>query len=244
MQKEIGCAGTFHFSGQRCRIWEVSDVFHLPPLISTRYRPATEHEVHSRSFGQLKAPRNPDATGWKQRRGTLEDQAIFGPLRDFECACDKYRGREYQNMICDRCGVKVTTRAARRQRFGHIDLPNPIVHPLGQRAERLGAIPVLPTVFVESRGGEGLADLYDELVRSVLSESFEGMVGSFNCLLELLLPTVIVAHQWDLQEAEVLACGLALAPHVSRAHDTCCFCGYPLEGLEVLVCPGCGKKFR
>jgi hypothetical protein len=216
----------------------------VPPLIAARYRPATDREVHSRSFGQLKALRNTDATGWEQRRGTLEDQAIFGPLRDFECACAKYRGMKYKGMICDRCGVKVTTRAARRRRFGHIDLPEPIVHPLGRSAERLHAIPVLPAAFVESRGGEGLADLYDELVRSVLSASLERLVGSFNRLLELLLPAVIIAHDWDLQEAEVLACGLAMAPRVSTAHDTCGSCGYPLEGLEVSICPGCGKNLR
>lgn len=151
-------------------------------------------------------------------------------------------GRQHQNMICDRCGVKLTTTAARRRRFGHIDLSDPIVHPLGESAERLGAIPVLPAAFVESPGGEALADLYDELLRSVLSESSEGLVGSFNRLLVLLLPGVIVAHDWDLQEAEVLACGLALAPRLSTAGDTCGFCGYPLEGLEVLVCPACGKK--
>jgi hypothetical protein len=223
----------------------VSYMLHLPPLIAARYRAATEREVHSRSFGQLMAPRNPDATGWEQRRGTLDDQAIFGPLRDFECACGKYEGPKYQNMICDRCGVKMSTRAARHQRFGHIDFPGPIVHPLGQSAEPLSAIPVLPAAFVESRGGAaGLADVYDELVRSTSSDSLKGLVASFNLLMELLLPAVIVAHEWDLQDAEVLACALALAPRVSTAHDTCGFCGYPLEGLEVPVCPGCGRKLR
>jgi DNA-directed RNA polymerase subunit beta' len=64
----------------------------LPPVLAARYRPATEREVHSWSFGLLKATRNPRATAWEQRRGTLEDQALFGPLRDFECACGKYRG--------------------------------------------------------------------------------------------------------------------------------------------------------
>lgn len=205
----------------------------LPPVIAARYRPARDREVHSRSFGMLKEPRNPSAAGWEQQRGTLEDQAIFGPLRDFECACGKYRGPKFQNMICDRCAVKVTTRAARRQRFGHIDLPVPIVHPLGQNAERLHAIPVLPAVFVEARAGEGLADLYDELVRSESSGSLERLAGSFNRLVELLLPAVIVAHEWDLQEAEVLACGLALVQHASSAtsRSTAWMC-WPAQGAE------------
>src|SRR5262249_18534223 len=154
--------------------------------------------------------KNVHASGWEQRRGTLEDQAIFGPVRDFECACGKYRGPKYQNMICDRCGVKVTTRAARRQRFGHIDLPCPIAHPLGRSAERLGAIPVLPAAFAGSRGGEGLSAAYDELVRSVLSESLQGLVAGFNRLVELVCPALIMAHEWDLLEAPLLAFGLAL----------------------------------
>ena len=216
----------------------------LPPVLAARYRPATEREVHSRSFGMLKAPRNPMAMGWEQRRGTLEDQAIFGPVRDFECACGKYRGPKYQNMICDRCGVKLTTRTARRQRFGHIELLGSVVHPLGQSGEHLSTIPVLPAAFVESRGGEHLAELYDELIRSASSESWEGIVGGFNRLLELLLPIVTVAHEWNLQESELLTFGMVFVPRVSLVYDTCGFCGYPLEGLDVLVCPGCGKKLR
>jgi hypothetical protein len=192
----------------------------------------------------VKTPRNPKATAWEQRRGTLEDQAIFGPLVDFECACGKYRGRKYQNMICDHCGVKLTTRTARRQRFGHIDLPVPVAHPLGQRGELLYAMPVLPAAFVESPGGECLAALYDELVRSVLFPPFEELIGCLNRLLESLLPVVLVAHEWNLGETEVLACGLAVVSHVGPAQDTCGCCGYPLEGLYVLVCPGCGTKLR
>jgi hypothetical protein len=214
----------------------------LPPRIAARYRPATGREVRSRSFGLVRAPRKIDATRWEQRQGTREDQAIFGPIRDDECACGKYQGPKHQNLICDRCGVKVTTRAARRQRFGHIDLRAPIVHPLGENGQSLDALPVLPAAFVESHAGKALAELYDELVRSALSESLKRLVDSFVRLLNSLRPVVIVAHDWDLQDAEVLACGLALSPRVISANDACVVCGYPLEGLEELVCPGCGRK--
>src|SRR4051794_17820030 len=87
---------------------EMAPMLPLPSVLAARYWPATEREVHSRSFGLVMAPRNPAATTWEQRRGTLEDQAIFGPVEDFECACGKYRGPKYRDMICDRCGVKVT----------------------------------------------------------------------------------------------------------------------------------------
>ena len=93
----------------------MAPMLRLPQVLVARYRPATEREVHSRSFGQLKAPRNPDATGWEQRRGTLEDQAIFGPQRDFECASGTYRRPKYRNIFCHRCFVKVTTSSARRR---------------------------------------------------------------------------------------------------------------------------------
>jgi DNA-directed RNA polymerase beta' subunit len=55
-------------------------------------------------------------------------ERIFGPEKDWECACGKYRGMKYKGMICDRCGVKVTHSRVRRKRMGHIELAAPIVH--------------------------------------------------------------------------------------------------------------------
>jgi hypothetical protein len=217
-------------------------MLHVPSIIAALYRPATDRDIHSRSFGLVKLPRNRLAEGWEQRRGTLEDQSIFGPLRDFECACRKYRGSKYKNMICDRCGVKVTTRAARRQRFGHIDLQVPVLHPLGQSAELLSTIPVLPAVFFESHAGKRLGEIYDELVRSVLVDSSKEFVTGFHGLLDMLLPIATFAHEWGLEEAETLAWGLALEVRLGPASGTCSYCGYPLEGLDVPACPGCGNK--
>jgi hypothetical protein len=192
----------------------------LPPAFVACYRPATKHEVRARSFGLLKAPRDPMATTWEQRDGTLEDQKIFGPVANLECACGKYRGAKHANMICDHCGVKVTTCAVRRKRFGHVELPGPVVHPFATKAELLLAIPVLPAVFVESRAGQSLADLYDELARMVSSESVEGLADCLNRLLDLLLPIAIVAHEWHLHDGETLAFGMALVPHASSAYET------------------------
>src|SRR5439155_11082066 len=55
-------------------------------------------------------------------------EGIFGPKKDWECACGKYRGMKYKGMICDRCGVKVTHSRVRRKRMGHIELAAPVVH--------------------------------------------------------------------------------------------------------------------
>jgi hypothetical protein len=217
----------------------------LPPILAARYRPATDDEVRSHSFGILKAPRNLHANTWEQRRGTLEDQAIFGPIRDFECACGKYRGQKYEKMICDRCGVKVTVYGERRRRFAHVELPEQILHPLGPNAERLSAIPVLPAMLTQSPGAGGLADLYDQLVQAALSKSVEGSVQNFGRIVELLLPVVTIAHEWNLQDAITLAWGLALEQQGPRGtNHRCGHCGYPLEGLDVPTCPGCGKNLE
>jgi DNA-directed RNA polymerase beta' subunit len=55
-------------------------------------------------------------------------ERIFGPERDWECACGKYKGTKYKGIICDRCGVKVTHSRVRRKRMGHINLAAPVVH--------------------------------------------------------------------------------------------------------------------
>jgi len=56
-------------------------------------------------------------------------ERIFGPTRDYECACGKYKGRKYERQVCERCGVEVTRSSVRRERMGHIELGTPIVHP-------------------------------------------------------------------------------------------------------------------
>jgi hypothetical protein len=214
----------------------------LPSVLSARYRPATSREVRSWSFGQLTAVRNPEATGWQGHRGTLADQAIFGPVRDFECACGKYRSRQYDKMICDRCGVKAGSRLLRRSRFGHVELPDAVPHPLLADAGSLSAFPVLPAVFVESEAGGRLADLYDDLIRVSRSEDRAGCAAAAGRLAELLLPLVAVACERDLPEADTLARGLALERRDVTPDGRCAHCGYPLAGLVVTTCPGCGKE--
>jgi hypothetical protein len=210
----------------------------LPSLLAAKYRPATDREVHSWSFGAVKAPRDPNADSWQSRRGTLDDQAIFGPLRDFCCACGKYQGPRYRNMICDRCGVKVTTREVRHQRFGYIDLPVSVPHPFGEADEELSAVPVMPATFWQAPAGEGLSQAYDELARDINSAVCKALAaGSVNLpdwtpqrarevlapalarLVDLLLPVAIFAHEWDLAESQTLARGLVLENRENRADE-------------------------
>ena len=214
----------------------------LPPALVACYRPATAREVHSWSFGRLTARRRPSYESGEQQRGTLDDQGIFGPLRDFECACGKYRGRQYEGMICDRCGVKLTTPDQRRRRFGHIDLTCPVPHPCGE--ENLCAVPVLPAAVVCSEEGAKLAPLYDRLVGLSAAEAPRHTSACLEELFGLLLPLVVVAHHRNLQESATLARGMALERRAAPSEDHCCECGYPLTGLDTAACPGCGRQLR
>ncbi len=191
----------------------------LPPALAAGYRLATAREVYARSFGSVKAVRRPDAVGWEQCVGTLDDQRAFGPLRDFCCACGKYEGTAHQGMICDRCGVKVTRSDERRRRFGHVDLPVAVPHPLGDESSAgwVTAVPVLPAAFRESAAGVELARAYEELVQAVVTESRAGLATGLRRLVDCLLPIATAAHEWDLAEAPVLAYGLVLERRESVA---------------------------
>ena len=188
----------------------------LPSTLAARYRFATNHEVHSWSFGLLRARRVATSEWreykWRDQRGTLDDQAIFGPVRDCECACGKYSGAQFRGMICDVCGVKLTSPAVRRSRFCHIDLPSDIQHPLASDPHPLSALPVLPADLVSSPAGASLADLYEDLVRLVALNRTEMAAGVFGQLAHILLPAVQLAAEWRLAEEPVLARGLALEP--------------------------------
>jgi len=75
----------------------------LPSLLREKYRPATDREIRSWSFGAVKEAHTIGAAFWGEQIGsTFEDQRVFGPLRDFVCACGKYQGERFKGMICDR----------------------------------------------------------------------------------------------------------------------------------------------
>ena len=189
----------------------------LPLTLAEQYRPATDQEVRSWSFGEVKAMRFLAATNWEQQRGTLDDQRIFGPRTAFRCVCGKYQEAKYQNMICDYCGVKVTLPDVRHQRFGHMEMPLSIEHPLGEKGEQLSTIPVLPATFFESSGGKALAEVYEELILAVYGGSAEKIRFGWNRLVDLLVPVLTFAQKWDLQEAKVIARGLALELRATEA---------------------------
>lgn len=184
----------------------------LPEQFALRHRPAETDEVRSWSYGALRAVRNPDATSRERRRGTLDDEAIFGPTTDEECACGKYRGPRFRGIICDRCGVKLGSTSMRRQRFGHVNLPDAIRHPLGPETATLSALPVLPGAYWTSPAGPGLADRYDEIIRACAAADSNRIRMTFETAIALLLPIALGAEAWCLGDAADLARGLALCP--------------------------------
>jgi len=89
---------------------------------------ARPQDIRSWSFGEVKKPETINYRTYRPERDGLFCERIFGPEKDWECACGKYRGMKYKGMICDRCGVKVTHSRVRRKRMGHIELAAPVVH--------------------------------------------------------------------------------------------------------------------
>ena len=89
---------------------------------------ARPHDIRSWSFGEVKKPETINYRTYRPEKDGLFCERIFGPEKDWECTCGKYRGMKYKGMICDRCGVKVTHSRVRRKRMGHIELAAPVVH--------------------------------------------------------------------------------------------------------------------
>lgn len=89
---------------------------------------ASPDTIKSWSHGEVKKPETINYRTFKPERDGLFCAKIFGPVKDFECLCGKYKRRKFQGVICEKCGVEVTTAKVRRDRMGHIDLASPVAH--------------------------------------------------------------------------------------------------------------------
>lgn len=89
---------------------------------------ASPDSILEKSFGEVLKPETINYRTYKPERDGLFCERIFGPVKDFECACGKYKRIRYKGIVCDRCGVEVTEKKVRRERMGHIKLVVPIVH--------------------------------------------------------------------------------------------------------------------
>ena len=114
---------------------------------------ASPDEILERSYGEVTKPETINYRTYKPERDGLFCEKIFGPVKDYECHCGKYKRLRYKGIVCDRCGVEVTEKKVRRERAGHISLivpvthiwyarstPNKLGHLLGIKAKKLESI--------------------------------------------------------------------------------------------------------
>src|SRR4249920_1989243 len=89
---------------------------------------ASPDRIRSWSFGEIKKPETINYRTFKPERDGLFCARIFGPTKDYECLCGKYKRMKYKGIICEKCGVEVTLDRVRRERMGHIELASPVAH--------------------------------------------------------------------------------------------------------------------
>ncbi|MEC7551489.1 MAG: DNA-directed RNA polymerase subunit beta', partial [Pseudomonadota bacterium] len=89
---------------------------------------ASPEKIMSWSYGEIKKPETINYRTFKPERDGLFCARIFGPIKDYECLCGKYKRMKYKDIICEKCGVEVTLTKVRRERMGHIELAAPVAH--------------------------------------------------------------------------------------------------------------------
>ena len=103
------------------------------------------------SYGEITKPETINYRTQRSEKSGLFDERIFGPDRDYECYCGKYRGIRYKGIVCEKCGVEITRSIVRRERMGHIELASPVSHIWFLRSvpSRIGLILGMTTADLE-----------------------------------------------------------------------------------------------
>jgi DNA-directed RNA polymerase subunit beta' len=116
---------------------------------AVRIRPASPEKILEWSHGEVTKPETINYRTQRPEKNSLFDEKIFGPERDYECYCGKYRGIRYKGIVCEKCGVEITRAIVRRERMGHVDLAVPVAH-----VWFLRAIPSRLAMVLGISGGE------------------------------------------------------------------------------------------
>ena len=132
---------------------------------------ASPDEILENSYGEVLKPETINYRTYKPERDGLFCERIFGPVKDYECHCGKYKRIRYKGIVCDRCGVEVTEKKVRRERSGHIQLvvpvahiwyfrslPNKIGYLLGMPTKKLDAVIYYERYVVINPGGQKLKE--------------------------------------------------------------------------------------
>ena len=125
---------------------------------------ASPEEILENSYGEVLKPETINYRTYKPERDGLFCERIFGPTKDYECHCGKYKRIRYKGIVCDRCGVEVTEKKVRRERSGHIALVVPVAHiwyfrslpnKIGNTDKEAGCSHLLRTLYSHSAGRAG-----------------------------------------------------------------------------------------
>ena len=178
---------------------------------------ASPEEILENSYGEVTKPETINYRTYKPERDGLFCERIFGPTRDYECACGKYKRIRYKGIVCDRCGVEVTEKKVRRERSGHIELvvpvahiwyfrslPNKIGYLLGMPTKKLDAIiyyekyvVIKPGVLEGRKDAEGLelngSHQFDLLTEEEYMDIVDNQLDPNNDLLEDTDPNKFIA---------------------------------------------------
>ena len=178
---------------------------------------ASPEEILENSFGEVTKPETINYRTYKPERDGLFCERIFGPTKDYECACGKYKRIRYKGIVCDRCGVEVTEKKVRRERAGHIELvvpvahiwyfrslPNKIGYLLGLPTKKLDAIIYYERYVViqpgamagkkDSEGNDAIgSNMYDLLSEEEYSEIVDSKISPDNDYLDDSDPNKFIA---------------------------------------------------
>ena len=178
---------------------------------------ASPEEILESSFGEVTKPETINYRTYKPERDGLFCERIFGPTKDYECACGKYKRIRYKGIVCDRCGVEVTEKKVRRERTGHIELvvpvahiwyfrslPNKIGYLLGLPTKKLDAIiyyeryvVIQPGVMAGKKDAEGSdalgANMYDLLSEDEYNDIVDNQISPENAYLDDSDPNKFIA---------------------------------------------------
>lgn len=106
----------------------MEDSLNIVDFSGLKIRVASPDDIQSWSKGEVTKPETINYRTFRAEKDGLFDERIFGPTKDYECYCGKYKGIRYKGIVCDRCGVEITASVVRRERMGHIKLATPVAH--------------------------------------------------------------------------------------------------------------------
>ena len=178
--------------------------------VKQEFRPAFSADIFGWSWGDMVSPRTASVR-WQDKKGTLEDDSIFGPRQDYQCFCGRFVGQEFEEEFCPFCGSDIEKSERRRSKFATITLGEAIPHPFEAIPSDLWIIPVLPAALREQQ--EHLNRLYDEII--VSRGAAQKVAPLFHAITAEILPRF--SNSGDREEKVTLGRGMAITPRHEQA---------------------------